>query len=72
VKPHDNKSTEEIKNLLRAKIDPVNMKIGIKTFRSLKNGNVLIEADSKEEIEILNTNAKTSSKQMSRREEIHD
>jgi hypothetical protein len=55
VKPQDNKSTEEIKNLLRAKIDPVNMKIGIRAFQSLKNGNVLIEVDSKEEIEILDT-----------------
>jgi len=31
------------------------MKIGIGTFKSLKNGNVLIEADSKEVIELLNT-----------------
>ena len=55
VKPNDNKTAEEIKNLLRTKIDPVNMKIGIRTFKSLKNGNVLIEADSKEEIELINT-----------------
>ena len=55
VKPGDNKTAEEIKILLRTKIDPVNIKIGIRTFRSLKNGNVLIEADSKEEIELLNT-----------------
>lgn len=46
--------TEEIKELLRSKIDPINMKIGIRTFKNLKNGNVLIETDSKEEIEILN------------------
>jgi len=31
------------------------MKIGIRTFKSLKNGNVLIEADSKEEIERLHS-----------------
>jgi hypothetical protein len=55
VKSMDNKTAEEIKKLLRTKIDPVNMKIGIRAFKSLKNGNVLIEADSKEEIEILNT-----------------
>ena len=54
VKPND-KTAKEIKKLLRTKIDPVNMKIGIRTFKSLKNGNVLIEADSKEEIELLNT-----------------
>jgi hypothetical protein len=55
VKPKDNQSAEEIKRLLKTKIDPVNMKIGIRTLKSLKNGNFLIEADSKEEIEILNT-----------------
>jgi hypothetical protein len=31
------------------------MKIGIRAFKSLKNGNVLIEADSKEEMELLNS-----------------
>jgi len=31
------------------------LKIGIGTFKSLKNGNVLIEADSKDENEILNS-----------------
>jgi hypothetical protein len=51
VKPKDSQSTDEIKKLLKSKIYPVNMKIGIRTFKSLKNGNVLIEADSKEEIE---------------------
>ena len=55
VKPNDNKTAEEIKNLLRKKIDPLNMKIGIRTFKSLKNGNVSIEADNKEEIELINT-----------------
>ena len=55
VKPNDNKMAEEIKKLLVTKIDPVNMKIGIRTFKSHKNENFLIEADSKEEIEVLNT-----------------
>jgi len=31
------------------------MKIGIRTLKSLRNGQVLIEADSKEELEILNS-----------------
>ena len=31
------------------------MKIGIRTLKSLNNGQVLIEADSKEELEILNS-----------------
>jgi len=55
VKPKQSQSTEEIKKLLETKIDPINMKIGIRTLKSLKNGQVLIEADSKEELEILNS-----------------
>jgi hypothetical protein len=55
VKPKENQSGEEIKRLIKAKIDPVNMKIGIRTFKSLSNGSILIEADSKEEIKTLNT-----------------
>jgi hypothetical protein len=55
VKCKENQSTEEIEKLLKTKIDPVNMKIGIKEFKSLRNGNVLIESDSKEEIERLDS-----------------
>jgi hypothetical protein len=53
VKPNENQSSEEIKKLLKSKVDPVNMKF--RAFKSLNNGNVLIEADSKEEIELLNS-----------------
>jgi len=55
VKPRPTRSTEEIKRMMKSKIDPVNMKIAIRTFKSLKNGNVLIEADSMEEKEALNS-----------------
>ena len=55
LKPKGNQTTEEIKKLLKSKIDPVDMKIGIRSFKSLKNGNVLIEADTKEEIDLLNS-----------------
>ena len=51
IKPKQNQSTEEIQKLLKTKIDPVDMKIGIRTLKSLRNGQVLIEADSKEELE---------------------
>ena len=54
LKPKGNQTTEEIKKLLKSKIDPVDMKIGIIALKSLKNGNVLIEADTKEETELLN------------------
>jgi len=43
VKCRENQSTGEIKKLLKTKINPVNMKNGISTFKILKNGNVLID-----------------------------
>jgi hypothetical protein len=36
VNPND-KTAEENKKLLRTKIDAVNMKIGIRTFKNLRN-----------------------------------
>ena len=50
LKPKQHQTTEEIKKLLKSKIDPVNIKVGITSLKSLRNGNVLIEADTKEEI----------------------
>jgi hypothetical protein len=43
VKPKVNQSTEEIKKLIKAEVNPVNKEIGIRTFKSLKNGNFLID-----------------------------
>jgi len=48
-----NQSPETIKGLLKSKINPTEIKVGINTFKSLKNGKVLIETNSKEEIEVL-------------------
>jgi hypothetical protein len=55
LKPKQHQITEEIKQLLKTQIDPVNIQVGIRLLKSLRNGNVLIEADTKEEIEILNS-----------------
>jgi len=44
-----------IKTALRTYINPTEMRIGIKTFKSLKNGRVLIEAGSLSEINLLST-----------------
>jgi hypothetical protein len=48
-----NQSPETIKGLLKSKINPTEIKVGINTFKSLKNGKVLIETNSKEEIKVL-------------------
>ena len=55
LRPKRNQTTDEIKKLLKSKIDPVDMQIGIRSLKSLKNGNVLIEAETKEEIETLHS-----------------
>jgi hypothetical protein len=51
VKSKENQSSETINGLLKSKINPTEIKVGINTFKSLKNWNVLIETNSKEEIE---------------------
>ena len=50
--------TEEVKNILRAKINPTVMKVGIKTLKSLKDGRILIEAGTTEEINKLSQTIK--------------
>jgi hypothetical protein len=44
---------ETIKQILKAKIKPSEIKVGINTFKTLNSGKVLIEANSKEDIEAL-------------------
>jgi len=50
VKPKLELSTEEVKKVLRTKVNPTAMKVGIKTLKSLKDGRVLIEAGTTEEM----------------------
>ena len=53
VKSRDNHTLETIKKLLKTKINPTEIKVGINTFKSLKNGRVIIETNNKERIEVL-------------------
>jgi hypothetical protein len=64
VKSKGNQSPETIKGLLKSKLNPTEIKVGKNTFKSLKNGKVLIETNSKEEIEALekDINAKCGEK----------
>jgi hypothetical protein len=57
-------SPDTIKRILKTKINPTEIKVGINTFRSLKDGRVLIETNSKEELETLekDINAKCEGK----------
>ena len=56
IRSKENHTPETIKELIKAKINPTEMKVGISTFKALKDGRILIEAGSKEEIERISTN----------------
>ena len=53
VKSNEHLPPETIKGLLKSKINPTEIKVGINTFKSLKNGQVLIETNSQKELETL-------------------
>jgi hypothetical protein len=53
VRSSEQITPDTIKGILKTKINPTEIKVGINTFKSLKNGTVLIETNSKEELEAL-------------------
>jgi hypothetical protein len=53
VKSKSNLTTEAIKSVVKANINPTAMKVGVKSFKSLKNGRVLIETGTSEEANVL-------------------
>jgi hypothetical protein len=64
VRSKENQSPETIKGILKSTINPTEIKVEINTFKSLKKGKMLIETNSKEEIETLekDINAKCGGK----------
>lgn len=53
VRSRSNESPEAMKIIIKSKINPTDIKVGISAFKSLRDGRVQIEAGSKEEIETL-------------------
>ena len=53
VTSRDKESTESIKDVLKSKIKPTEIKVGINSLKTLRNGTIQIETGSKEEIYIL-------------------
>jgi hypothetical protein len=51
IRSKENHTPETIRELIKTKINPTEMKVGINTFKALKDGRILIETGSKEEIE---------------------
>jgi hypothetical protein len=46
-------TSEIIRELLKSDVNPTEIKVGIKTLKSLRNGKVLIGTNTKEELEML-------------------
>ena len=44
---------EQMKAMVKTKVNPVKMRIGITTFKGLRNGRLLIETYNRNEIEVL-------------------
>jgi len=53
VKSKSNLSTEAIKTVVKNNINPTSMKVGVKSFKSLKDGRVLIETGTSDEANLL-------------------
>ena len=53
VKSKSRQSIEHMKTLVKTQANPVDMKIGIATFKGLTNGRLLIETHNKQEIDAL-------------------
>jgi hypothetical protein len=47
------KSPDKIEDILKSKINPTEIRVGINSLKTLRNGKVQIEAGNKEDIEIL-------------------
>jgi len=59
IKSQDAHPPEKIKQILKNKINPGEINVGVNTFKTLSRG-VLIETNSKEEIEVLEKKFKSS------------
>ena len=53
VKSKSDQSPETIKSILKSKINPTEMKVGVKSLKSLRDGRVLIEVGSVHETKLL-------------------
>jgi hypothetical protein len=51
-----NRLGDAIKNIIKTSVNPTSMKVGICALKSLRDGRVIVETKSKEEIELLCAN----------------
>jgi hypothetical protein len=50
-KSKNNQSAERIRSLLKSKVNPTQMKVGISALKTLKSGELLIESDKKSDLD---------------------
>ncbi|PSN55818.1 hypothetical protein C0J52_02471 [Blattella germanica] len=55
VKSKTNQTGEEIKQTLKSSINPTSIRVGVNAMKSMRDGRIMIETGSKEEVEKLNT-----------------
>ena len=53
IKSKHNESPDAIKTILKRKINPTELKVGISTFKSLRDGRLVIETECRKEIDVL-------------------
>jgi len=53
VTSKDNHTSEKVKEILKSDINPTAIKVGINALKTLRNGRVLIETNTREELETL-------------------
>jgi len=58
VTPKDNKTADTTKEMLKSKINPTEIKVGIRSLKTLRDGRVQIETGGIQEAEILTKNIK--------------
>lgn len=56
VKSKNKQPAESVKQLLKSKVNPAEIKVGINTLKTLRDGRLLIESSSRNEIEVLSSN----------------
>jgi hypothetical protein len=50
VKSKQNQRAEYTRTLLKSKVNPTQMKVGIRALKTLKNGQLVIESEKKSEL----------------------
>lgn len=60
IKPKSKQDTEKAKTDIKTKINPGNLKVGIKNMKTTKQGSVILKCNSKQEIETIKNAAESS------------